>query len=128
MRGEQIGVRMIERAITLACIVLCMSVAGFFFYVLAVSIVGHRRLREPLTWEQFAINLCFLAGGLGFLAFALLFVIFSQEGHDIVAPIEVAQALKVAMIVLSASSVAIAIGAVAILLADHFLHRPGRSI
>lgn len=118
---------MIERVIVLAAVVLLTTVAGIFFYLLIVSISGRRRLCEPLTWKQFAINLCFLAGGFGFLAYALFFVMIGQESHDIARPSDVAQGLKVAMILLGTSSVAIVIGAVAILLADHFLHSPDRS-
>lgn len=119
---------MIERVIALALIVLCTSVAGFFLYVLVVWVVGRRRLHEPFTWQQLGIDLLLLAGGMGFLAFALLFVTFGQESHDIALPSDVAQGLKVAMIALGASSVAIVLGGVAILLTDRFLHAPDRPI
>ena len=119
---------MIERVIALALIVLCISAAGFFFYLLVVWIVGRRRLHEPFTWQQFGVALLFLAGGLGFLAYALLFVMFGQESHDIALPINVVQGLKVAMMALGASSVAIVICGVAILLTDRFLHSPNRPI
>ena len=131
-KGEWVGVHVIEHVIEhviiLACIALCISVANFFFYLLVVSIVGRRRLREPVTWEQFSIDMFFLSGGLGLLAFALLFVMLSQDSHDIAVPTELAQVLKVAMIALGASAVAMAICAVAILLADRFLHPPDRPI
>ena len=124
---KQVGDRVIERVIVLAAIVLLTTVAGIFFYLLIVSISGRRRLREPLTWKQFAIDLCFLAGGFGLLAYALFFVMIGQDNHDIAVPFAVAQAMKVVAIVLDASSVVIVIGAVAILLADRFLHPPERS-
>ncbi len=126
--GKQVGVHVIERVIILAFIVLFTSVAGFFIYLLVVWIVGRRRLHEPLTRQQLGIDLLLLAGGLGFLAFALLFVMFGQESHDIALPSDVAQGLKVAMIALGASSVAIVFCGVAILLADRFLHLPDRSV
>ncbi|HEX5547115.1 MAG TPA: hypothetical protein VFX24_06865 [Ktedonobacterales bacterium] len=62
---------MIQRVIALALPVLCTGVAGFFFYLLVVWIVGCRGLHEPFSWQQFGIDLCFLAGGLGFLPLSL---------------------------------------------------------
>ena len=119
---------MIARVVALAAIVLCTSAAGFFFYLLVVSIVGRRRLHEPFTWQQLSIDLCFLAGGLGLVAYALLFVMMSQDSHFIALPIDVAQGLKITMIALGASSVAMVICAVAIILADRFLHHTDRSV
>lgn len=119
---------MIARVVALAITVLVTSAAGFFFYLLVVSITGRRRLREPFTRQQLSIDLFFLSGGLGFSAYAMLFAMISQDSHYIAMPTEVAQWLKVAMVVLGASSGAISICAAAILLADHFLHPPDRAI
>ena len=63
----------IERVIALALVVLFTSASGFFFYLLVVWIVGRRGLHEPFSWQQFGIDLCCLAGGLGFLAHAQLY-------------------------------------------------------
>lgn len=101
--------------------------SSFFFYLLVVWIVGRRGLHEPFSWQQFGVDLCFLAGGLGFLAYALLFVRFGQDSHDITLPVDVAQGPTAAMIALEASSVAIVICVVGILLAVRFLYRPDRS-
>ncbi len=125
--GEQVGVPVIERVIVLAVILLSTSFAGFLFYLLAVWIAGRHRLHEPFTLQQLGIDALLLAGGLGFLAYALHFVMFGQDAYDIAFPAGVAQGLNVAPAVLSLSSVPFAICGVGFMVVDYFLHLPNRS-